>query len=81
MPSATLSSKWQMVVPRPIREHLGVHPGDQIDFIILDDGSVIVRPVLLDAKQIRGIVRSPRKTPVSVEEMNETIRKAAGRTP
>jgi antitoxin PrlF len=80
MASATLSSKWQMVIPKPVREHLGVQPGDQVDFVIEDDGKVIVRSAALDVRQLKGILAQPGRKPVSVEQMNRAIRRRARRS-
>ena len=35
--------KGQVVIPKQIRERLGIAPGDEVDFIF-DDGEVRVRP-------------------------------------
>jgi AbrB family looped-hinge helix DNA binding protein len=40
MPTSTMSSRGQTVIPKAIREHLGLHPGDVIDFVVADDGGV-----------------------------------------
>lgn len=79
MPTTTLTSKWQMVIPKAVREHLGVHPGDQVDFIIQDDGQVVVRPATFDARDLKGICARPGAKPVSVEDMNRAIRRHAVR--
>jgi AbrB family looped-hinge helix DNA binding protein len=80
MASAKVTSKWQMVLPKPIREHLKVHPGDQLDFIIQQDGKVVVRPAVLDVKRLKGILARPGRKPVSVADMNRAIRERAGRS-
>jgi len=80
MASATLSSKWQMVIPKPVREHLGVQPGDQVDFVIEDDGKVIVRSAALDVRHLKGILARPGRKAVSVEQMNGAIRRRARRS-
>lgn len=41
--SAAVSSKGQVVLPRAVRERLGVGQGDQVEFV-LDDQGVHVRP-------------------------------------
>ena len=41
----TLTTKSQVTLPKPIREHLKVAPGDAVDFRIVADGSVRVEPV------------------------------------
>jgi AbrB family looped-hinge helix DNA binding protein len=69
-----------MVLPKPIREHLKVHPGDQLDFIIQQDGKVVVRPAVLDVKRLKGILARPGRKPVSVADMNRAIRERAGRS-
>ena len=79
MASATVTSKWQMVIPKPIREHLGVHPGDQLNFVIQSDGIVIVRPAVLDVRQLKGILARPGRKAVSVEQINRAIRRRARR--
>ena len=43
MAVAKLTSKGQLVIPQVIR-HLHLQQGDSVDFIIQDDGEVVVRP-------------------------------------
>jgi AbrB family looped-hinge helix DNA binding protein len=66
-----------MVIPKSVREHLGVQPGDQVDFIIEDNGEVVVRPAVLDVRQLKGLLARPGRKPVSVEQMKRSIRKRA----
>ena len=40
----TLTTKSQVTLPKSIREHLNVAPGDAVDFRIVADGSVRVQP-------------------------------------
>jgi antitoxin PrlF len=40
--TAKLSSKSQAVIPKPVRERLGVGPGDVVEFEIRD-GEVLIR--------------------------------------
>jgi antitoxin PrlF len=79
MATVTLTSKWQMVIPKTVREHLRVNPGDQLDFIIQEDGEVVVRPAVLDVRELKGLLARPGRKPVTVEQMNRSIRKGAGR--
>ena len=80
MASATLTSKWQMVIPKQVREHLGVQPGDQLDFIIRQDGQVVVKPAVLDVRQLKGALARPGRKAVNVERMNQAIRRRARRS-
>ena len=40
----TLTSKSQVTLPKAIRDHLRVAPGDAVDFRIMADGTVRVEP-------------------------------------
>ena len=42
--SYTLTAKSQVTLPKPIRDHLKVAPGDAVEFRIVADGSVRVEP-------------------------------------
>lgn len=42
MAESTITTKGQCVVPKKIREYLGLNPGDKIDFVIREDGEVLV---------------------------------------
>ena len=44
-----MTSKGQVTIPKNIREVLGVKPGDQVEFELLSDQRVIVKPVLATA--------------------------------
>lgn len=80
MPEAKLTSKGQMVVPKSIRERLGLHPGDRLDFVVQDDGNVVVRPATENVDRLKGILRRPGRRPVSVEEMKRIIRRRGERS-
>jgi antitoxin PrlF len=79
MPTATMSSKGQMVIPKAIRERLGLRPGDTLDFVVQDDGDFVIRPALEDVRRLKGALRRPGRAPVSVPEMNRVIRERRGR--
>ena len=46
MPTATLTTKGQVTIPKEVREHLGVDTGDRLSFVVQRDGTVIVKPML-----------------------------------
>lgn len=73
MPSSTLTSKGQITIPKQIRDHLKLRTGHRLDFQVSPDGLVFLRPRNRDVRELKGIVRSPRRRSVSVEEMNEAI--------
>ena len=79
MPTSTMTSRGQTVIPKLIREHLGLHPGDVIDFVVADDGGVLVRPAVEDVRRLKGLLQRPRRGAVPVQAMNQAIRRRARR--
>lgn len=80
MQTVTLTNEEQIKVPKSVQEALGVRPGDRIGFEIREDGTVLVRAERAektDLLSLRGILK-PSVRGVTVEEMNETIRKVGG---
>jgi antitoxin PrlF len=39
---ATVTSKGQVTIPKPVRDHLGIGPGSQIAFRRAEDGSIVI---------------------------------------
>lgn len=75
MSGATLTSKGQTTIPRDIRQFLKIDTGDRIEFIVKDNGDVVLKPALTEAKQLKGLLKSfAKKRAVSVEEMNRAIK-------
>jgi antitoxin PrlF len=70
---SALTSKGQATIPKTIREHLRLKPGDRVKFFVHPDGSVVILPKL-PAAALRGIVKSRRR--VTIAAMNEAA--AAG---
>jgi antitoxin PrlF len=76
VPSATLTTKGQTTIPKEVREHLGLRPGDRMRFSIGADGRVLLEAATLSVRDLRGILPKPTR-PVSLEEMEEAIRRRA----
>ena len=70
---ATLTSKGQITLPKEIRERLSLDAGSMLDFQLLADNTITARPVKPDARRIRGLLRSPHATPLTVEQMDEAV--------
>lgn len=73
MTKSTVTSKGQITVPKEIREKAVIHAGTQLDFQILDDGMILLIPIQRHISQLKGIVKSSRKTPVTLAEMKKAI--------
>ena len=73
MPTATLTTKGQITVPKEVREHLGVDTGDRLSFTVQPDGSVIVTPITRHFRELGGLLHRPGQRPVSISQMDEGI--------
>jgi antitoxin PrlF len=71
---SAITSKGQATIPKAIREHLGLKPGDRVKFFLHPDGSVVILPKL-PVSALRGIIKS-RRRPVSIDAMTAAV--AAG---
>ena len=80
MATSTVSTKGQCVVPKSIREHLHLHPGDKIDFVINEDGEVLLRLVVSDVRDREGMLYRPGRKAVSLQEMDQAIQQGAAGT-
>ncbi len=67
---SAITSKGQATIPKAIRQHLGLKPGDRIKFFLHPDGSVVLLPKL-PATALRGMVARGRR--VTIEQMNEAV--------
>ena len=72
---SAITVKGQATIPKPIREHLGLQPGDRVKFFVHPDGSVVLLPKL-SASAVRGMVKSRNRRPISTEQM--TVAAAEG---
>jgi AbrB family looped-hinge helix DNA binding protein len=60
----------RVTIPKSIREHLRLKPGDRLKFFLRPGGGVVLLPKL-PASALRGIVRPRRRRIVTIEEMSE----------
>lgn len=58
MPRATMTSKGQLTVPSEIRKALGLGPGDQVSFTVLEGGKVTVQK-LYDLEELFHFLPPP----------------------
>ena len=78
MPSAVVSSKGQITIPKEVREALGVNAGDRVEFVESAKGVFEMLAASRDVRELKGIIGRPRK-PVSVEDMRKAVARRAGR--
>ena len=72
---SAITAKGQTTIPKAIREHLLLKPGDRVKFFVHPDGSVVLLPKL-PVTALRGIVK-PRRRAVTIDEMNNAAAGAA----
>ena len=78
MPTATVTSKGQFTVPKPIRDRLKLHTGDRLDFVLEEEGKVSLRKASIPIQELEGILHRADRKPVSLKEMKETVRRRFG---
>jgi len=73
---SAITVKGQATIPKAIREHLGLQPGDRVKFFVHPDGSVVLLPKL-SASAIRGMVKSRSLRPVPTGQMTAAVAEGA----
>ena len=79
MPTAVVTSKGQITIPKPVRDALGVETGDRVEFVELEKGVYSVIAATRDIRDLKGVIPKPAK-PVSIEDMNRAVRRRAVRS-
>lgn len=78
MPTAVLTSKGQITIPKEVRQALGVDSGDRLEFTETAKGVFEVVAASKDVRELKGIIARPRR-PVSVDDMRKAVARRAGR--
>jgi len=77
--AATITSKGQITIPKPVRVALGLDSGDRIEFVEVGKGQFAIVAATRSVQELKGMFRGKRSKPVSIEEMNAAItRRASG---
>jgi len=74
MSTATLTAKGQVTIPADVRRRMGLDAGDRIEFVEIESGEYLIKPAIDDVRTLKGLLRKPAK-PISIEDMNTTIRR------
>jgi antitoxin PrlF len=77
MASATVTSKGQITLPVQVRRTLGLRTGDRVQFIETGNGKFEMTAANRSVRELKGVLYREGRKPVSVEEMNEAIARAA----
>jgi len=74
MALATLTKKGQITIPKTIRDSLGLHTGDKLEFIISEKGEAIFRPLTRKVDDVFGKLYKSGRKPVSIEELDDIVK-------
>jgi AbrB family looped-hinge helix DNA binding protein len=69
MSTATMTSKGQTTIPKDIREGLGLHAKDQIQFTMLPDKTVIFRVKMRAIQDLYGSLHDETREVIPLEKM------------
>jgi AbrB family looped-hinge helix DNA binding protein len=73
MIGSKLTIRGQTTIPKPIREYLGLEPGDRVLFV-LKESEVVLQPVKDTLLDLRGSVE-PRERPEDFDKVRSEVRK------
>jgi len=73
---SAITVKGQATIPKPVRDHLRLKPGDRVKFFVHPDGTVVLLPKL-PAAALRGIAKTRRRRPATIGEMTSDAAKSA----
>jgi antitoxin PrlF len=69
MSEATLTSKGQITIPADIRKSMAINPKDRLTFTPMPDGTVVMRAKTKSIKDLKGMLKPPQGTTVSIADM------------
>jgi len=76
MPTATLTSKCQLTVPKRVRDQLHLRPGDRLEFRIESDGTLTVHPLMRRVSEVFGRFARRANRARSTDEIRRELRQA-----
>ena len=77
MPTATLTSKGQMTIPKDVRDDLGLEAGDRLDVVVQPDGTIRLIPLKVRLEDLKGILGKPKR-PLPGKALDRAIRDSWG---
>ena len=67
---ATLTSKGQTTIPKPIRDSLGMKAGDRMSFTLMPDGVVVMRVKNKRIAELAGLLHKKGRKTVPIERLS-----------
>ena len=75
---ATMTGKGRVTFPKSVRDKLHSKPGDRIEFMLEEDGSLRIAPVTASDTRLKGMAPRP-ESPIGLEAMDEAVARAVMR--
>lgn len=74
--STTVTSKGQVTIPKPVRDQLGLEAGSQVEFVMGENGEIVVRRADGERPESRFLrMRKYAKPPeMSTDELMKLLR-------
>ncbi len=77
MAVGTITSKGQTTIPKSVRDRLALKAGDRLEFVVQDDGAVLMVPATVSLDELEGMLPRPSRT-VTLDDMDRAIRERGG---
>lgn len=71
---AKVTSKGQITLPKELRDTLGIHEGDHIEFAVETPNNASIRKLATPGSSAGALKHLAKNKPLTVEEMDEAIR-------
>ncbi len=75
---ATVTAKGQVTLPVEARRRLGITAGTKLEFLVTDEGTMVVIPRVGSMRRLKGLLPRPAKA-LTLEDMEEAIASGAAR--
>lgn len=72
----TITSEGKVTVPKRIRDELGLSPGMEVEFILEEDGTILVRRKESTLKRLQNIKDQLAERDVDIEKMRRESKTA-----
>lgn len=71
----TITTKGQATIPKGVRDHLNLKPGDKVEFVLSENGEVVLKGRGHSLLDLFGMLRGKgaNKNLLTVEQMHEEV--------
>jgi len=78
MPTATITSKGQITLPKEVRDYFSLAEGDRVEFVFQPEGKVQIQPLKGSVQKLIGMLHRPGMRTPTLEEMDQALVEALG---